>query len=369
MRADRTKERIFSQEIFRIRLKANEERKEKLGKIIQWVDDYPMKDGSVSQALVFVLPTKGCKYSLAKHGGCSMCPLPLDNPWDPSDELIHSLPDKLWQIFQERGGTTKFKAVKFYTSGSFIDRWELPFVIREEILGKFSDHVEEIVIETRCEFVTKKNIENLLKIIPKEKLIVAIGQETTDDEINKRSINKGHTLNQFKRAVNLLHDYGIQVKGYLLLKPLFMSEISSVEDVLRSAQEMKKLNIKNISINPSYIGKGTLMNELFREGSYRPPWLWSVFYATLNIKKIVGEGVRVICDPVAAGKERGPRNCGRCDMRFKEALKLFSATQDLSTLENLYCECKQIYKSIITSEHLSYGMALKLKIKRNKKQF
>ena len=80
---------------------------------------------------------------------------------------------------------------------------------------------------------------------------------------------------------------------------------------------MNDLMVDNISINPCYIGKKTLMEQMFFQGTYRPPWLWSVYFATLAVKKLVGDKVRVISDPVAAGSERGPRNCGKCDKEIK----------------------------------------------------
>ena len=61
-------------------------------KIINWIDDHPNPDGTIGKALTYVLPTRGCKYAMAKHGGCSMCTLPMDNPLEPSTELIQTNP-------------------------------------------------------------------------------------------------------------------------------------------------------------------------------------------------------------------------------------------------------------------------------------
>ena len=205
-----------------------------------------------------------------------------------------------------------------------------------------------------------RNIENLLEVCEPEKIIIAIGQETTDDEINKRSINKGHTLKQFQRAVLKLKSYNIETKGYILLKPIFLSEYAALEDAIRTASDMKKLGVRNISINPSYIGKATLMDEMYKYDRYRPPWLWTVYFTTLNIKQLFGSEARIICDPVAAGSDRGPKNCGECDDLFKSLLKSFSATQDtVSLIENEpECSCHEIYLSSIKTETLYNGMGV-----------
>jgi radical SAM enzyme (TIGR01210 family) len=349
----------FKNLLYELRVISNEMRMQSHEKIINWIDDHPIADGSVGKALTYVLPTRGCKYAMAKHGGCSMCTLPMDNPLEPSMDLINDLPRRILEIFNEKGGSEKFSAVKFYTSGSFLDRWELPSKVQQEFLIKFKDHVDEIILETRCEFVTGKNIENLLEVCDAKKIIIAIGQETTDDEINKRAINKGHTLKQFERAVNKLKQYNVQAKGYILLKPIFISEIAGLEDAIRSAHEMKKLGINNISINPSYIGKATLMDEMYKHDSYRPPWLWTVYYVTLNIKKMHPQA-RIISDPVAAGSERGPKNCGDCDDQFKSLLKSFSGSQNLQLLIDKVpeCSCKELYHSSLQTEVFYDGMGV-----------
>lgn len=350
----------FRDLLYELRVISNDMRQVRHEKIINWIDDHPNPDGTIGKALTFVLPTRGCKYAMAKHGGCSMCTLPMDNPLEPTKELIQTLPERTMKIFNEKGGADTFSAVKFYTSGSFLDRWELPAEIQQEILKIFKLEVDEIILESRCEFVTTRNIENLLEVCEPEKIIIAIGQETTDDEINKRSINKGHTLKQFERAVLKLKSYNIETKGYILLKPIFLSEYAALEDAIRTASDMKKLGVRNISINPSYIGKATLMDEMYKYDRYRPPWLWTVYFTTLNIKQLFSSEARIICDPVAAGSDRGPKNCGECDDLFKSLLKSFSATQDtVSLIENVpECSCFEIYLSSINTETLYNGMGV-----------
>ncbi|MCY3414073.1 MAG: archaeosine biosynthesis radical SAM protein RaSEA [Candidatus Heimdallarchaeota archaeon] len=354
MRANKNDERAFTSELIRLRDFSNTLRNDFHDKIINWIDANPLDDGTITEALTMVLPTKGCKYALAWHGGCSMCTLPTDNPLNPTDALLQSLPDRCLELFEKKGGSNRFRAVKFYTSGSFIDPWELPFEIRDEILRKFTNLVDEITIETRCEFVNEKHIEGILEIVPAKKLIVAIGQETTDDEINKRSINKGHTHKQFARAVEILQQYEVKVKGYILLKPIFISEQQAIDDAIQSARDMINLEVDIISINPSYIGKATLMDEMFKQKNYQPPWLWTVLRVTKQIKELAGNR-RIFSDPVAAGSSRGPRNCGDCDSSFKEALKSFSSSQDSKVLDTLKCDCEQVYNAYLSIEHLKNG--------------
>ena len=355
MRANKEDSKAFTIEIGNLRVISDSTRKDH-DKIINWIDGHKFKDGSTGKSIAFILPTKACKYARASHGGCSFCTLPTDNPWNPSDELLNALPDRCVEIFERKKKEfPELRAAKFYTSGSFLDPWELPLEVRADILKKFSQISDEIVIETRCEYVTRKQLDHAIQFVDSSKLIIAIGQESTNDEINARANNKGHTLKQFTRASNLIHEYNAHVKGYILLKPIFVSELLAVFDAINSAKEMLDLGVDSISINPCYIGKGTLMEKLFKGNEYKPPWLWSVLEVTKRIKEMGGENLIVISDPVAAGQDRGPRNCGQCDRTFREVLKEFSATQDLSLLNTLECDCRSTYHEILRMEDLSWG--------------
>ncbi len=355
MRADFTKSKLITQKIGTLRVLSDQTRKEH-ERIINWKDQHYFGNGKQGSSLAMVLPTRACKYARAKHGGCSFCTLPTDNPYNPTEEMIKRIPSHAIEIFQRKQKEDpELRAVKFYTSGSFLDPWELPTETKQELLRLFVPIVDEIVIETRCEYVIKKHIKSTLDVVDPQKLIVAIGQETTNDEINERANNKGHSFKQFRRAVNLLQSYDIKVKGYVLLKPIFVSEIQAYKDALLTAKNMYDLGVTGISINPCYIGKGTLMEELFQSGSYRPPWLWTVLEVTKKIKRMVGEDVIVITDPVAAGKERGPQNCGKCDSLFRENLKKFSGTQNMNHISKIHCDCFEVYERYLQVEHLKSG--------------
>ncbi len=101
-------DRIFTTELLKLRIESNKLRSESHDHIINWVDNSPFKNskGTIvpGKSLTFVLPTKGCKYAMAKHGGCSMCTLPMDNPLNPSSQIIDSLPERTLEIFNKKGG-------------------------------------------------------------------------------------------------------------------------------------------------------------------------------------------------------------------------------------------------------------------------
>jgi radical SAM enzyme (TIGR01210 family) len=107
-----------------------------------------------------------------------------------------------------------------------------------------------------------------------------------------------------------------------------------------------------ISLNPVNVQKGTLVERLWRNWAYRPPWLWSVLKV---LKESRPEGKRLICDPTGGGKERGAHNCGKCDDVILDSVKSFSLSQDASRLGSPECECQDVWRSIMDIEGFVVG--------------
>jgi Predicted Fe-S oxidoreductase len=79
-----------------------------------------------------------------------------------------------------------------------------------------------------------------------------------------------------------------------------------------------------------------MVDELFFEGGYRPPWLWSVAHVLAETADV---DAIVVSDPVGHGSDRGAHNCGECDDRVQTAIKDFDKRQDPSVFEQVSCAC------------------------------
>ncbi len=230
--------------------------------------------------------------------------------------------------------------VKIFTSGSFFDEREVSPKVREYIIKKVEDlGVEKLIVESRPEFITEKRLMDFKGI----NLEVGIGLETANDFIREYCINKGFGFKDFERASKLLKSYGFRVKAYLLLKPPFLSEREAIEDVITSTEKIKDL-VDVVSINPTNVQKDTFVERLWKKGLYRPPWLWSAVEVLKRIE------IDAICDPVAAGKIRGPHNCGKCDRIVAKAIRDYSLFQDKTVFESLNCDCIAKWRRTIELE-------------------
>jgi len=145
-----------------------------------------------------------------------------------------------------------------------------------------------------------------------------------------------------------------------------MFESEAIEDIVKSVKEISELPISFISINPTTVHSYTLLDKLWWQHEYRPPWLWSILEALEQIDAMELD-IKVICDLVNPGKVRGPHNCGRCDKRLIKVIKQFTVHQSLSTsikkIKKLkQCRCYSYWKAILkTEEFLGYPQRFEYK--------
>lgn len=138
-------------------------------------------------------------------GRCIFC------GWGKHDYEIST--DKLIKAFNENVDES-VTSLKIFGSGSFLDEKQFPTEFLKHAAKVMQGR--ELVIESRPEFVTREKLDLFKKV----KLVVAIGLEAADDEV-LRKLRKGLTLKKFKKASDLIREYGFRVKCYILVNPPF----------------------------------------------------------------------------------------------------------------------------------------------------
>lgn len=294
-------------------------------------------DSEVVDAYVMILRTRGCAWALSS--GCSMCGYINDATQKTVDE-----DDLICQFSEAMKGFSDERIVKIYTSGSFFDEGELPKNVSERILNELSEKTEKIIVETRPEFVKEENING------HKKLEVAIGLESANDFVLKHSINKGFLFEDYIKAAKILKKLNIPLKTYLLIKPPFLTEYEAISDAIGSAKAVAS-HSQSISFNPVNIQKFTLIERLWKNREYRPPWLWSVVEVLKKASEI--PNVRLVSSPTAGGTKKGAHNCGKCDKKVLLAIERFSQTQDTSFLNELNCDCKEDWQDILSTQYFA----------------
>ncbi len=292
-------------------------------------------NGKTTLERVLILRTRGCSWSY--HSGCSMC-----GYWDDTNPEIGKaeLENQVSAFLKEfpRG-----EVLKIFTSGSFFDPIEIDSGSQHEIIERVLEGYGHLIVESRPEYIHK--VVGDLKRYG-NRVQVAIGLESTDPDILKNSVNKNYDFDDFKKAATLLRENGVSVRTYLLLKPPFVTESEAVKDAIKSARDLAPYS-DFISINPMNIQRGTLVEKMYREGNYRPPWLWSVVTVLQSLK---GVGVPTVSLITASGKKRGSHNGHSCDRKFSEGIRKYSETLDYAYLDDLSCECKETWRNFVEVE-------------------
>jgi radical SAM enzyme (TIGR01210 family) len=139
------------------------------------------------------------------------------------------------------------------------------------------------------------------------------------------------------------------------MKPPFVSESEAIHDMIESVRRCAAVDgCHTVSMNPTNVQRHTMVEELYHDDGYRPPWLWSV---AAVLEATADEDVIVVSDPVGHGSDRGPHNCGECDDRVQRAIKDFDLRQDPSVFEQVSCECERTWEVVCDRER-SYSMPL-----------
>jgi len=320
--------------------------------ISYWIKEDRLKN-EIGKEFTIILRTKGCGWALSKQGGCSMCGYYLDaitkdiSTSQLINQFDYAYNNKINEIKQDSYNYV----LKIFNSGSFLDENEIPKEVRNHICETVSkvEKFKEVVVESRLEYINSENLEELKENFKKKHLEIAFGLESVDDYVRNNYINKGALFKDFKSAFKECREKDIDVKVYLLFKPPFLNEQAAIDDCLNSIKTLIDLGVNSISINPTNIQKGTLLELLWFQNRYRPPWYYSLFKC---IKTAVSQedlkSVRLLSDPSGAGTKRGIHNCLKqeCETYAEKKLKNFVLSQNLIELEEkgYICNCRKKYQ-------------------------
>ena len=294
--------------------------------------------GSVVPAGVVILRTVGCAH--ASSSPCTMCGYNIESMGKVDEDDLRA---------QFKTASTQLEgisALKVYTSGSFLDRREIPSDFAGDVLKWCADRNVRLLVESRAEFVTDEAMEAFVGI--HDDIEIAIGLESANDRVLKYAINKNMTVADYDRAATTVKKAGAALRSYVLLKPPFLTEAEAVEDAIATVKHAA-LQSDTISINPVNVQRNTLVERLWKSWAYRPPWLWSVIEVLNSCASIER---KIVCEPTGGGEERGAHNCKGCDTAIIDSIRRWTISQDRSKLEVPDCECKRIWESLMELEGL-----------------
>jgi len=313
-----------------------------------WLDEDNTPDG-VYDSLTIILNTGGCRW--ARAGGCTMCGYVAESV-EGGTVAHEALMSQVQAALDHEADHADDESglIKIYTSGSFLDEREVPAETRQAIAETFADR-ERVVVESLPDFVTEEKLTDFTA--HGLALDVAIGLETATDRVRHDCVNKYFDFADFVEASEIARAAGAGIKAYLLLKPAFLTESEAVDDMVASIERAAE-HAHTVSMNPTNVQRFTMVEQLYWNDGYRPPWLWSVVEV---LDRTADVDAIVVSDPVGAGSDRGPHNCGECDDKVELAIKDFSLRQDPSVFDEVSCSCERTW-AVVMDRETGYNLPL-----------
>ncbi len=257
------------------------------------VADYWFQYSSVGPTLFIVFYTQACRWSR-----CLGCNLPSIS--STVHVPFHHLNRQVDQIFTEVLTARQKKELRkmiLSNNGSVLDEATFSTTSLLYFTAMMNIHcpnIAELAIESRPEFVDMAELEVLSRALSEgdtpTKLEIAIGFEAFDDRIRNEHFHKGMSLEVFEDLASKLAQYKFQLKTYFMLKPVpGMSDEDAIEDIRMAIVYLDHISQKygfpiNLHLNPTFVAKGTLLEQAFLEGRYTPPHLETVRQATLHAR-------------------------------------------------------------------------------------
>jgi len=283
-------------------------------------------------------------------------------------------PLKVGQVFSKVFKSSDLSDVhrlELYVSGSFFDDEEVSPDSRLEIVKLVKESgIGELVLESRPEFITERNLEPLLDIMDGRRITIAIGVETMDDRVRNK-LAKGFSARDFITSVSRIAQAGMRVQAYLLLNPpAINNDRKAVIDIINSSTKIIGLTSKmncplTLAIQPFFIAKNSILAESSSPKDLpRPPWLYTIALTLRlldSIRRIANEpDLHIIVgnendnvDPVLVPSNyTNDGNVCPCTKRIKEYLHEVNISRErmLEIVHKILgspCSCKKIWEDEI----------------------
>jgi len=280
-----------------------------------------LRSGAMEEVATLLLTNRECPFR------CLMCDL-----WkNTTDERVSlgAIPGQIEFALSRLSPTGGIRHIKLYNAGNFFDAQAIPSGDIPAI-AKQLQRMQTVIIECHPLLVNDRCLSFREQL--NGELEVAMGLETVHPEVLPR-LNKRMTLDDFRRAVDFLRQWGIFVRAFLLLRPPFLGEEEGVEWACRSLEFAFAAGVECCVVIPMRAGNGAI-DLLQRQGQFSPPTLTSL-ETTLEWGIRLGKG-RVFADLWDVERLS---HCPRCGPARVERLRTMNDTQSLPP--PIACECRE----------------------------
>ncbi|MFC0629395.1 hypothetical protein [Kribbella deserti] len=228
--------------------------------------------------LVVSFYTQKCQFK------CSYCALPMASANEPVS--VDDLNAQIDYVFQsKRENLSRFQQLSFGNEGSVLDRRRF----HRESLHRLLDHTNSmedlsvLSLETRPEYVRQATLADVIARTNADVVEVTVGFETQDDHLRQVILQKNISRRVMEDRIKLLGELGVRLTSYVLVKPgPGMTEDAGVREAVATVEYLADLCndagvVFTAYLNPTYVAKGSLLEQSSELGLYTPPKIQSVF--------------------------------------------------------------------------------------------
>ncbi|MCX5668441.1 MAG: TIGR01212 family radical SAM protein [Candidatus Omnitrophica bacterium] len=123
------------------------------------------------------------------------------------------------------------------------------------------DGIVGISIGTRPDAIDREKLELIVLYKERYEVWLEYGLQSAHDKTLK-SINRGHTFDDFLNAVKLTKEFGIPVCAHVILG----LPGETKEEMMSTAKKLAELKIEGIKVHLLHILKGSKLEELYKRG-------------------------------------------------------------------------------------------------------
>ncbi len=143
--------------------------------------------------------------------------------------------------------------------------------------------IKVLEIGTRPDCIDGAVAELLAEYDKKYDVWVELGLQTANDR-TAEVINRGYSRDVFERAVDILLKHGVKIVVHLIVG----LPGETFDDFRDTISYINRFPLFGVKIHSLYVMKGTKLERMFREGSFKPQnmeeYVDSVVYALLHIR-------------------------------------------------------------------------------------
>ncbi|MDH3669049.1 MAG: hypothetical protein OEN23_19205 [Paracoccaceae bacterium] len=316
-------------------------------------------NGSAVTRVMAVLRTVGCAWDDGVSG-CTMCDF---KSYAVEGVGVAELTNQLEAVV--RGFPSNVAHFELLTLGSFFHDLEVPREFRKRAMDILTAQptIKSVLVESRAEYV---NLERLVEVKARlrgdQTLELGLGVESSNSRLRNKILRKGLSDRSVRRVMEVCKEAGVRFVAYLLVKPHTLDEKDGIIDAVDGGEWIsnlaKSIGVEyRIAYEPVFITHGTMLEQMFQEGSYKILNLWSI----VSLAKISADRHWPVFFGMSdenLSDERLPRSCPTCSAALRDAIQRFNSSGDPSCFDGLDCACQEDWLRTVDALPSEYRAAV-----------